>query len=382
MIISFYFFAMVVLGALVYWLLPQQKARTIFLIMASLGFIGMVDRVSVLLVVILSVYTYGMAHLIEKQRNKKLFHRLGICGLVMVLGIFKYLGFLAATIASLGGFISSLPVFKIEKLLVPLGISYIIFKYISYLTDVYWRIIDKGSFIDFFLYGSLFTIFMAGPIERFERFRPQIEIKKKFHGVFLADAFQRIVFGLFKKTVIADWLGYFIAPLWENQNNFSLGIRAVALLGFSLQIYMDFSAYSDIAIGASKLFGLQIMENFNWPYFQPNISKFWRNWHISLSDWLRDYLFFPLSRMSRNWLWTTVAAPLITMGLCGLWHGAAWHFVIWGLWHGAGIVLLQIWNGRKRAERKSAMRTRYRSETVLATIATFVFVTVGWLWFK
>lgn len=382
MIISFNFFCILILSALIYWVLPRQSFRTIFLIIASLGFILIYDKFAVLMIILLTAFTYAFASLIEKQKNKRLFHRLGIIGLLIVLGIFKYLGFFAETISNMAGFFANLPAFHFEKLLLPLGISYIVFKYLSYLTDIYWGIVKKGNFIDFLLYGSLFTIYVAGPIERFERFKPQIEIKQYFQVSFLEDSFQRIVFGLFKKAVIADWIGYFIAPVWENQYSYPLGIRILALLGYSIQIYMDFSGYSDIAIGSSRLFGLKIMENFNWPYLQPNISKFWRNWHISLSDWIRDYLFFPLSQLSENKLWLTVAVPLITMALCGLWHGAAWHFVLWGLWHGIGLAILQIWLGWKRTHRKSPIRSVNKSYTVLATLSTFVFVTIGWLWFK
>ncbi len=382
MIISFSFFIILILSALIYWLLPKQHLRTVFLIISSLGFIASYDKFAFLALVFLTIYTYFFANLIGKQKNKRLFHRLGIIGLILVLGVFKYLGFFITTFANLASFIIDLPKFNIEKLLLPLGISYIVFKYISYLTDIYWGIVKKGHFIDFLLYGSLFTIFVAGPIERFERFKPQIEEKQKFQMIFLEDAFQRIVFGLFKKLVIADWMGYFIAPVWENQANYGLGIRILALLGFSIQIYMDFSGYSDIAIGSSQLFGLKIMENFNWPYLQPNVSEFWRNWHISLSDWIRDYLFFPLSRFSDNRLWLTFAVPLIAMGLCGLWHGAAWHFVLWGLWHGMGLAILQVWSRVKKAYKVKPIMVFGKPIKILGIACTFCFVTIGWILFR
>ncbi|MBN1472277.1 MAG: MBOAT family protein [Syntrophaceae bacterium] len=382
MIINLYYFIILILSVVIYWLLSNQDVRTVFLTIVSLGFIGIYDKFAVLIIILLTIFTYVFASLIEKQRNNKLFHRLGVIGLLFVLGAFKYLGFLADTISSMTSFIVSLPIIHFEKLLIPLGISYIIFKYISYLTDIYWRIIKKGKFIDFLLYGSLFTIYIAGPIERFERFKPQIEKEHKYQISFLEDSFQRIVFGLFKKLVIADWMGYFIAPVWENQSSYGLGIKVLALLGFSIQIYMDFSGYSDIAIGSSRLFGLKIMENFNWPYLQPNISKFWRNWHISLSDWIRDYIFFPLSRLSDNRLWLTIVVPLIAMGLCGLWHGAAWHFVLWGLWHGMGLAILQIWNRQKKLYKIKPIKLFNKQFPLFGMACTFCFVTIGWLLFR
>jgi D-alanyl-lipoteichoic acid acyltransferase DltB (MBOAT superfamily) len=382
MIINFHFFVILVSSAIIYWLLPQQRLRTVFLIVASLGFISIYDKYAVLMIVLLTAFVYLFAILIEKHKNKKLFHRLGIIGLLIVLGIFKYIGFFSEIMSSLSRFITDLPEFHIENLFLPLGISYIIFKYISYLTDIYWGISKKGSLCDFMLYGSLFTIYVAGPIERFERFKPQLENPKKFQLSFLESSFKRIVFGLFKKLVIADWLGYLIDPVWSVPSGYSLGIRILALLGFSFQIYMDFSGYSDIAVGASWLFGLKIMENFNWPYLQPNISKFWRNWHISLSDWIRDYIFFPLSNLIDNRLWASIAVPLIAMGLCGLWHGPAWHFVLWGLWHGLGLVAFQQWNKIKKSIKLKPIAMTKKPFPIFGILFTYIYVTFGWLLFR
>jgi alginate O-acetyltransferase complex protein AlgI len=382
MIINFFFFGVLILSATIYWRLPRQDLRTGFLIVASLGFIGRCDKFAVPVIILLTLFTYMFASLIEKRRNKKSVHRLGVLGLILVLIVFKYLGFFINTISNMAAFIFDLPKFNMEKLLLPLGLSYLVFKYISYLTDIHWGIVRKGRFLDFLLYGSLFTIYVAGPIERFERFKPQIQEKIRFQIPFLEEAFQRIVVGLFKKLVIADWIGYFITPLWTDLGRYSLGTRILALLGFSMQIYMDFSGYSDIAIGSSRLFGLKIMENFDRPYLQPNISAFWRHWHISLSDWIRDYLFYPLSRLSQNRLWLNYAVPLLAMGLCGLWHGAHWHFVFWGLWHGAGLAVFQAWNRQKRAHKIQLMRLWRMPWPVLGTACTYGFVTLGWLLFR
>lgn len=265
MIISLKFFGVLVGSALIYWLIPRQKYRNLFLSLVSFAYILWFDKSAAIVVVSLSVFTYLFGVLIDKKNNKRLFHRIGIIGLVAVLIGFKYTGLLAETYNELHSFIHSLPQFRIDKILLPIGISYITFKYISYLTDIYWKIIKSGHFIDFLCYGSLFTIYVAGPIERFERLKPQLEQKQKFTSKYVEESFQRIVYGIFKKAVLADWIGYFINPVWDNQDNYILGIRALALLGYSFQIYFDFSGYSDIAIGASRLFGFKIMENFNWP---------------------------------------------------------------------------------------------------------------------
>ncbi|MFH0865656.1 MAG: MBOAT family O-acyltransferase [Bacteroidota bacterium] len=283
---------------------------------------------------------------------------------------------------SLAEFTNALPVFYFEKILLPLGLSYITFKYISYLTDVAWGIIKKGCFFDFLCYGSLFTIYVAGPIERFENLKPQFEEKQKFLSSYIEEAIERIAIGIFKKAVFANWIGYLINPVLLNYSENDLLLRIIALVGFSLQIYLDFSGYSDIAIGSSRLFGFKIMENFNWPYLQPNIAQFWRCWHISLSQWIRDYLFFPLSRVLSFKIWNMVVVPVIAMGLCGLWHGASWNFLLWGMIHGAAISIFTFWNAIKRKNKRIDRFASNKFFNIICIIFTFIFVTVAWSFFR
>lgn len=381
--ITVQFFGILILTLFLYWLLPWQRARNWTLVISSLLFLYLTDKWSFVVVLGLTVFTYLFGQLIHRSRKQGMPHFLGVAGLLLILALFKYLGFLTGIANELLSFLDGLPEFQIEHLLLPLGISYITFKHISYLTDIKWNLVTPGRPDDFLLYSSLFTIFVAGPIERFERFKPQVEAKGiRFDWSDSEFGFRRIVFGLFKKLVIADWLGYFTSPIWQNQESYTLWIRSLALLGYSLQIYFDFSGYSDIAIGSSRLFGLRIMENFRNPYLAPNISQFWRRWHISLSDWIRDYLFFPLSRVSQSKLWLKLAVPLIAMGFCGLWHGAAWHFIVWGLWHGMGLVLYQFWSEFKRKHGSLGIIKRTRSLVFAPTLINFVFVTFGWLYFR
>jgi alginate O-acetyltransferase complex protein AlgI len=310
-----------------------------------------------------------------------LVHKISVTGFLLVLVISKYLGLLTETFNNVNAFFNLLPKLSIEKILPPLGISYITFKLISYLTDVYWGVVQKGKFLDVLCYSSLFTIYTAGPIERFERFNPQITEKRRLQADDVETGIKRIIYGLFKKLVIADWIGYFITPVLQNQGNYSAGIRALALLGFSIEIYTDFAGYSDIAIGSSRLFGIKIMENFDNPYFQKNINKFWRHWHISLSDWIRDYIFFPLSGLSRSKIWLLFFVPVISMALCGLWHGASWNFMIWGIWHGAGISIHQIFHYYKKKNKISFGFEDSNVYKYLSIVFTFIFVTLGWWWF-
>lgn len=376
------FFAFLAASTLAYWLIRNQRARMLFLTAVSLAFIFLYDRTATVVVVALALYATAMGAVIGKT-GKPVYHRIGVIGVLLALIIFKYLGLLEGTINSLAQFVGLLPIFEIDKLLLPLGISYITFKYISYLTDIHWKIITPGRFDEVLCYGSLFTIFVAGPIERFERFAPQVRgAAAPFAWADVEYGLTRIGLGLIKKLVFADWLGYLITPVWNAPAEYSWGVKAAALVGYAFQIYLDFAGYSDIAIGGSRLFGLKIMENFNWPYLQPNMSKFWQGWHISLSEWIRDYLFFPLGHVSRKKFWSIVCVPLIAMALCGLWHGAAWHFVVWGMWHGAGLAVLQFWNGEKRSHKSLAKLSNTRAFTIASTVATFAFVTIGWLWFR
>ncbi len=361
----------------------MQWLRNILLILSSLTFIYLLDKWSVVVVLSLSVFSYLFGLLIYRYSQKAWIHTLGVISVLLVLVAFKYMGFLAGIYASLNSFIAALPRFQIHSLLLPLGISYIVFKHLSYLTDIKWTLVKPGSLIDFLLYSSLFTIFVAGPIERFERFQPQIQRdKRRFSWSDIDYGFMRIVFGMFKKLVLADWLGYLINPVWQKPQQYSSWIGLLALVGYSLQIYLDFSAYSDIAIGSSRLFGIRIMENFKNPYLAPNISQFWRRWHISLSDWIRDYLFFPLSKLSNKTIWQIFFVPVIAMALCGLWHGAAWHYVLWGVWHGVGLSALQIWNTYKRKHKQLAQASKARWFNYAGIAMNFSFVTLGWWWFR
>lgn len=380
--ISLNFFGILIISLILYWAIPRQRIRNWVLILASFGYLYLTDKWSVVVVLGLTGFSYLLGKLIGKQKKQGLFHFLGVAGVLAVLIVFKYLGFLSGVINALLSFADGLPSFDISNLILPLGISYIVFKHISYLTDIKWGLVSPGRVDDFLLYSSLFTIFVAGPIERFERFKPQVEQPRApFNWADIEFGFRRIVFGMFRKLVIADWIGYFINPVWQDPNGQALGITALALIGYSLQIYMDFAGYSDIAIGSSRLFGLRIMENFKNPYLAPNISQFWRRWHISLSDWIRDYLFFPLSRLHKSRFWMKFLVPVAAMGLCGLWHGAAWHFVIWGIWHGVGLSLYQFYAEVKRSNSGLANVANHRGMIVPAVVLNFLFVTIGWLWF-
>lgn len=383
MITSFDYFALLSGSVILYWVIPRKRLKILFLAFTSLAIVSYWDHWAGVIVVILSLFSFGIAKAIEAGKHKGIIHKCGVVALVLSLCAFKYLGFLDLTFSSLLRLIhASTSSFSINDILHPLGISYIVFKLISYITDVLWGVVKPGRYVDVLCYSSLFTIFAAGPIERFERLKPQLESDEApFKMEFLEMGIRRIIYGLFKKLVIADWIAFFISPILKSTEEVPSTLRIIALVGFSIQIYTDFSGYSDIAIGSSKLFGLTIMENFNWPYLSTNMSKFWRRWHISLSDWIRDYLFFPLCRWSNRTVWVVFFVPVIAMGLCGLWHGASWNFVLWGIWHGLGISCAQVWSRYRK--RIWSVQNRYVNAvfSFLSTVLTFAYVTVGWTFF-
>jgi alginate O-acetyltransferase complex protein AlgI len=381
--ISLEFFGILMLSLLLYWLLPAQWLRNLLLSAFSLLFIWLLDHQSLTVVLALSMFSYGFGHLIHRYPRQGWIHAVGVIGILSSLIIFKYLGFLSGVFATLYVFLESLPFFSIHHLLLPLGISYITFKQISYLTDIKWKLVAPGGFVDFLLYSSLFTIFLAGPIERFERLYPQISRGRiPFAMANLDYGSRRIAIGLFKKLVIADWIGFFIAGVWNNPAENPPALALAAVFAYAFQIYYDFAGYSDIAIGASRLFGLRIMENFDRPYLAQNISQFWRRWHISLSDWIRDYLFFPLSRWGKGRIWTLGFVPVIAMGLCGWWHGAELRYLVWGIWHGLGLVVYQSFQLFRRRQHRRVKNTLDALMAQISWPLTFLFVVLAWLSFR
>jgi alginate O-acetyltransferase complex protein AlgI len=381
--LGYIFISTFIISAIVYWIIPKQRIRNIFLALSGMVFVLLLDKSAFVIVLALTLYTYGLSFLVVNSQKKSFYHKVSVSGIVILLSVFKYAGFLDKYFANVISYFSFSNSHPFENLLMPLGLSYITFKYISYLTDLYWGLNKRSGFFDLLLYGSLFTTFLSGPIERYERIEKQINVDKIIYSSeFMFESFERITYGLFKKFVLADWLGYFIGFVWKNPNEYSPFYQALALVGFSFQLYFDFSGYTDIAIGASRLFGLKIMENFNYPYLRQNISSFWRNWHISLSDWIRDYLFFPLSKISSSKVWLLIFVPLIAMGICGMWHGSEIKFLYWGLYHGAGISVFQLWTMFKKKRKRLKKFTDTKIFNSLAVIVTFAFVTIGWLFFK
>jgi len=272
--------------------------------------------------------------------------------------------------------------FYIFDIVLPIGISFYTFHGMSYVFDIYrGHLKPVRNFIDYALFVSFFPLLVAGPIERAAHLLPQIQNKRLFNSKDAYTACRHIVWGLFKKVVMADSLAPFVDDCFRHYANLDAGTLMLGAIAFSCQIYADFSAYSDIAYGVSKLLGFDIIRNFNFPYFSKNINEFWRRWHISLSSWFRDYLYIPLGGSQKGKL-ITVRNIFIVFLLSGLWHGSHWHFVVWGLLHALAFVPGILWRKDNAAFSENHPTSKGKISAFLATLGTFTFVSFAWIFFR
>ncbi len=298
---------------------------------------------------------------------------LGVGVAVLLLGIFKYWNFVTGLM--MGGPATNTLHWPGQFL--PLGISFFTFEFIHYAVDRYKGRAERGRFGEYLAFILFFPTMVAGPIKRYQDFEPNLRAPSTNWALDWRMGFTRIFAGLAKKFAIADLL----TALTDHLNARDIPhaerwILPVWLLAYGLKIYMDFSAYSDIAIGSARLFGLKVPENFDWPYLQTNITKFWQHWHISLSKWLTDYVYIPLggSRVAPPRIYLNL---MLTMLVSGLWHGAGLNFIAWGLWHGALLAIHRAWN--QRAGAKTAAPGRVR--VVASWALTMACVNLGWAFF-
>jgi len=361
----------------------RGRALRLWLVVMSYVFYGWAEPVYCLLLFGSTLLDFNVAKKIDAtddQAKRKKYLWYSLIGNLGALAAFKYLGFFTQTINGLAE-IAHLPVeLPIPKILLPVGISFYTFQTLSYTIDVYrGKIKANDRFSTMALYVAFFPQLVAGPIERADRLMPQLNERQPRTSDDVLMGISRILWGLLKKIVFADWLAIYTADVFSKPGASSQLELLLAAYAFAFQIYLDFSAYSDIAIGLARTMGIKLEENFRWPYLSRNISEFWRRWHISLSTWLRDYLYIPLGG-SRHGTTRTLGNVVIVMFLGGLWHGADWKFVNWGLWHGLGLLLFHLWSrftGRKADEDRPR---RFRD--LLGILLTFHYVLVSWVLFR
>ncbi len=371
-------FALIAL--VIYWGLIPQRYRPHYLVAVGCIFYAWGVPAYLTLIVSLAVITFVIGRLMLRDGaslgRRKLLLTIGVVLITGVLVFFKYTKFFATTVNQ----VARHDILPIPQILVPLAISFFTFEFVHVLVDVYLGKIVELDGLDFATFAMFFPTLVAGPIKRYQSFAPQVRHIELPSDRELALNLYRIVIGLAKKLILADSATVLTGPLTA-PGAFPYGRLDfwVAMLAYTVKIYFDFSGYSDIAIGVAGLLGLRIPENFDRPYWATNASVFWRRWHMSLSTWIRDYIFIPLGGSRRPPL-ITLLNLLVAMALAGLWHGAAWTFVIWGVWQGFGLMVHRIWSQFVVVHVRALARPNVAVH-VLSVALTFAFVVVGWVLF-
>ncbi len=373
---------------ILFWFVLNKSLRgqNILLILASYIFYGWWDWRFLSLIVISSILDFSLARGIEKSDTKARRKQLLWISILVnlgILGFFKYFNFFADSLEDLLGIMGMKADFITLEILLPVGISFYTFQTLSYTIDVYRKEIPASKDIfAFFAYVAFFPQLVAGPIERAKNFLPQFSKTKTFTYENGVDGMRQILWGLFKKVVIADNCAPFVDQIFADPSNYNSPILLLGAVLFAFQIYGDFSGYTDIALGTARLFGFTLMRNFAYPYFSRDIAEFWRRWHISLSSWFKDYLYFPLggSRGSKN---KTIRNVFAIFLVSGFWHGANWTFVIWGGLNALYFLpSLIMGNNRKNLDIVANDR-RWASLVEVKDMAiTFFLTCLAWIFFR
>ena len=385
--ITFAIFFLVVYAAS--WLLmPRLRLWKWFIIAASYLFYGWWDWRFVLLLVAATFVNQSLAVQIRRARGRSRDAHAGRGWLIVAivvnlaaLGYFKYFDFFASSLDDLLGRFGLGAPLPLLRVVLPVGISFLVFRMLTYVIDIYRGELEPAPALDYGVYVAFFPYLLAGPIARAGEFLPQLRTPRDPRSVDAGRAFLMILGGLAKKMLIADYLAtHIVNGVFSSPQQYSSWETLVGIVAYSVQIYCDFSAYSDIAIGVALLLGFEIPVNFNAPYAARTIQDFWRRWHITLSSWLRDYLYIPLGGNRKGPARTSVNL-LLTFLLGGLWHGAGWQFILWGGMHGTGLAL--------EHQRADVRRRRGIPEPgatagarALQRLGTFAFVTVAWVFFR
>lgn len=367
---------------LIYWILGNYstlQTQNRFLLMASYFFYGTWSTFFLSILLFSTALDYMLAFKVNHSSKKiaKLFLTLSVFSNIGILAVFKYYNFFVQELSELLtiiGLSTSLPLLQI---LVPVGISFYTFHGLSYVFDIY-RGKQKPikNIVDYALFVSFFPLLVAGPIERANHLIPQIQEKRRFTFLQAREGCYLLVYGFFKKIVVADSLAHIVNTTFETHQNYTAMSLILTAVAFSFQIYCDFSGYSDIAMGSAKLLGFEILSNFKFPYFAKNIREFWKRWHISLTSWFRDYLFIPLGG-STGTKAKTIRNTILVFLISAIWHGANWTFIFWGSIH-ALIYVIYIMTYKNRIQEKTT--NVFKKSIQICT--TFGIVTTAWIFFR
>lgn len=317
------------------------------------------------------------------KNNKKKWFWLSVCINLGFLGLFKYYNFFIESFATATSFVG----FKFNpstlNVILPVGISFYTFHGLSYVIDIYKdRIKAERNFVDYAVFVSFFPLLVAGPIERATHLLPQIKKERIFNYTKAVDGLRQILWGLFKKIVIADTCAEYVNLIFNDSASYSGSTLILGAILFSFQIYGDFSGYSDIALGTARLFGIDLLRNFSFPYFSRDIAEFWRRWHISLSSWFRDYLYIPLGG-SKGGTWIKIRNTFIIFIVSGFWHGANWTFIIWGALNAVFFLPLLLSNkNRNHLGIVAENRLLPSFKEIINIGMTFLLTTFAWIFFR
>lgn len=371
-----------------YWFCCRSswKLQNILLLVSSCFFYACWDWRFLFLLLISIGLVFYPGKLMNKTKNqtqRKIWLWISIVFSIGFLGFFKYFNFFIDSFSDL------LSNFGLQvnpwslNIILPVGISFYTFHGLSYIIDLYYKKIDEEKdFINYALFVSYFPLLVAGPIERATHLLPQLKKQRKFDYIKAVDGLKQILWGLFKKVVIADNCAEFANLIFNNSADYSGSTLVLGALFFTFQIYCDFSGYSDIALGISRLLGIELLRNFAFPYFARDIAEFWRRWHISLTTWFRDYIYIPLGG-SRGGTWMKIRNTFIIFLVSGFWHGANWTFIIWGALNAFYFLPLLITkNNRKNLDTVAHGRIFPSIKELLQMLLTFSLAVLGWIFFR
>ncbi len=366
----------------VYWLMAHRvRWQNGFVVAASYLFYGWWDWRFLLLIAFTTLCSYASGIAMQRGQRRKLFMWANIILNLLILCIFKYYNFFAQSFADL--FLDGRADGLLLILVLPVGISFYTFQALSYSIDVYrGNISPTRDIVAFFAYVSFFPQLVAGPIERATSLLPQFEQGRKLDYRQCVDGLRQMLWGFFKKMVVADSCALYVDQIFAHPDWFNSSTLLLAAVLFTVQIYGDFSGYSDIAIGCAKLFGIKLRRNFNVPYFSRDIAEFWRRWHISLTTWFRDYIYIPLggSRVAKG---RVVLNTFIIFLVSGLWHGANWTYVAWGAFHALLFLpLILLGRNRRHTDTVAAGRMLPSLRELGQMVLTFLLAAIGWVMFR
>jgi alginate O-acetyltransferase complex protein AlgI len=368
-----------------YWALPWHRVRVWLLLIASFYFYASWNKWLALIICVSTAMDYVIALRMEKLSTpwrRKFYLGISLVANLGLLVYFKYANFFLGSVEQALHALGAERHMPVLSVILPIGISFYTFEAINYTIDVYRRKVPaERNLANFMLFITFFPHLVAGPIVRAKDFLPQIHRRKRFSWARMQLGVQFFLMGLFKKLAIADRMALYADPVFADPGSYNTGAVWLATLAYALQIYCDFSGYTDMALGSAHMLGYKLAKNFNMPYLAKNVSEFWRRWHISLSSWLRDYLFIPLGG-SRGSAWLTNRNLMITMTLGGLWHGASWTFVVWGILHGALLIGHRLFEAVCKRHVWLDRILQTRCGTICRVLTTFLCVCVGWVFFR